>query len=131
MKELNSTEQEGLSISAYWSPRSRDEMPIGYGGITKRFILYQCLGLILVFSSKFVKLPIGSRFRAMNPWLLLSLTLFTILLSFLPGRQKKEMMGFYQLDEHGVPTHYIGSYPPVSIRGHMGLNRKNFLQSLG
>jgi hypothetical protein len=128
MKELNSTEQEGLIISAYWPGISKDEMPIGYG-VSKRFIVYESIGLLLAVSSRFVRLPIGSKFISLNPWFRLGLMLFTVLLLFLPGRRKKKLAGFYQLDELGTPTHYIGRNPPTNIRGHIGLNRKRFLQS--
>ena len=129
MEELNSTEQERLIISAYWPQRSTDEVLIGYG-VSKRFIVYECVGLLLAFSNRIVKLPIGSKFISLNTQLSLSLMLSVILLLFLSGRNQKNLRGFYQLDEHGTPTHYINRYPPVSIRGHIGLSRKRFLQSL-
>jgi len=126
MKELNATEQEGLIISAYWPQRSPDDIRIGYG-MNRRFLLFEIVGGILTFSNRMVRLPIGSKFISVNPWWRLGLLLCLVLLLFLPNRYQKKMSGFYQLDEHGTPTHYIGRFPPASIRGHVGLSRKRFL----
>jgi hypothetical protein len=130
-QELTSTEQERLTISAYWPQIATEETPIGYGGLNKRFIIAECIGLLLTLSSRFVRLPVGSRFIALNPWLRVSFMLVMLLLLFLPGGQQRKKIGFYQLDAHGTPTHYIGRFPPASIRGHIGLSRKRFFQPIG
>jgi hypothetical protein len=130
MQELDATEQDGLIISAYWPQRSTDELPIGYGGISRRFVVAESIGLALTLINRFIRLPIGAKYRAMNPWLRTSLMLCITLLMVLPRRHPKKKVGFYQLDADGTPTHYIGHFPPAPIRGHLGLSRKKFLQSL-
>jgi len=133
-KELNATEREEVVISAYWPPRLTDELPIGYSGGSKSFIVLESIGLILTLASEIIRLPIGAKFLPLwrrLSWVRLSFTLFLILLTHLSRRQQKKAKGFYQLDMHGTPTHYIGPDSPVSIMGHVGLSRERFLQSPG
>ena len=130
MEELERARAEKLFISAYWPRRNSDEMNIGYG-VSKTGWIYKIVGTTFSVTNAVFSLFYEPKVRpAIQPGLrfiplaLLSLTLAVLAL------QENKYQGYYQLDDRGIPTHFLNRLPPNSIKGRLGVGQKKFLERI-
>jgi hypothetical protein len=129
MNELDVAQQKRLVISSYWPQKNDDELHVGYG-VARDYLVYESAGIIFMLTNRIFRMIFEPKIRALNPWLRSGpATLITLALALLM-KGKRKVSGFYQLDEHGTPTFFIGKFPPENIKGRVGISRKKFLQSL-
>jgi hypothetical protein len=126
MEELDRAYQEQLYISAYWPQRTQDELHIGYG-VAKDLLIYQGITILFTLATRVFGMFFESKLRFFHPFLrFVFMLVINILMTTLTMRRRK-LSGFYQLDAQGKPTVFISKSPPESIRGHIGVGRKKFL----
>ena len=130
MEELDSTIQERLLITAYWPRRHSDEPDIGYG-ITKEDMFYRVIGTIFSLATTSYNLFFEPKVRPiLRPTIRFLPIMFTSLILGLLSTRAMKHRGYYQLDDNGIPTQFLGRIPPESIQGYVGSNRKKFLKQL-
>ena len=130
MQELESTVAEKLFIAAYWPQRNANEMNIGYG-MSKMGRIYRVIGTTFSLANAIFSVFFEPKVRpAVKPGLrFLPVALLSLTLAMLAYRENK-YQGYYQLDERGIPTHYINRLPPDVIQGRLGVGRKTFFERL-
>lgn len=129
MDELDRTHQERLFISAYWPQRAKDELHVGYG-VAKGYLVYQSVGIVVTVTSRIFGMFFEPKIRSLRALLRVGPMLVISLIMPILAIRRRKQDGFYQLDEHGMPTFFIGKFPPESIQGRVGVSRKKFLKYL-